>query len=132
MLNSIIFFYKRGPNPDNDVEYYLVWFWNLNQIMYNLIKALILANGLRRKFMIFVHHYGLLLSQVVNYYCIEFITNNDCVTVDALCWEIHATTKDLPSLRKNEMLIMFVAFCHQLSSLKSCRLFEFDYTKIIS
>lgn len=45
-----------------------------------------------------------------------------CVTVDAVCWEIHATTKDWPLLREREMLITCVAFCLQLSSIKNFRL----------
>lgn len=44
-----------------------------------------------------------------------------CVIVDALCCVIPATTKDLPSLRKKEMLITCVAFCLLLFSLKGFR-----------
>jgi len=43
-------------------------------------------------------------------------------TVDAVCWEIHATTKGWPLLREREMLITCVAFCPQLSWIRNFRL----------
>lgn len=104
-----------GRSPDSGV----IWSWYaLEAILLTCYDAICIRSGLC--VVMICLNYLLRVCVVIKHFC---------VTVDAVCWEIHATTKDWPLLREREMLITCVAFCLQLSSIKNFRLLTvtFDY-----